>query len=172
VGIAPEGFDARFSASWRRYAYRICDDPAGADPLQRRAVVPWPKPLDAEAMNQAAAQLLGEHDFAAFCKRRVGATTIRTLQALEWTRGDVLTAHVQADAFCHHMVRALTGSLVAVGDGRAPVEWPGDVLRAAVRDSRVNVLPARGLTFEEVGYPPAAELAERARTARSVRSLA
>jgi len=173
VSVAPPGFDARFSASWRRYAYRLCDDPSRADPLSRHATVVWAKPLDVAAMNLAAGELVGEHDFAAFCKPRAGATTIRTLLELECVRaGDVVTAHVQADAFCHHMVRALTGAMVAVGDGRAPVGWPGEVLREGVRDSRVTVLPARGLTLEEVGYPPAAQLADRARTARAVRTSA
>jgi tRNA pseudouridine38-40 synthase len=167
VALAPEGFDARFSAIWRRYAYRFCDDPPRADPLARGHVLDWPQRLDEDAMNLAAAQLLGEHDFAAFCRRRVGASTIRALRLLDWTRsGEVLTGRVVADAFCHHMVRALIGCLVVVGEGKRPVEWPAEVLRGGVRDPRVGVLPARGLTLEEVGYPADAELAARASATR------
>ncbi|MFI6394766.1 tRNA pseudouridine(38-40) synthase TruA [Nonomuraea sp. NPDC050547] len=173
VSVAPEGFDARFSAMSRRYAYRVCDAPGGVDPLVRREVVWHARPLDVEAMNAAAVRLLGEHDFAAFCKKREGATTIRELQRLEWLRDGrgLLVATVVADAFCHSMVRALVGSLMAAGDGRRPVEWPGEVLAAAVRDSGVHVAPAHGLCLEEVVYPAPAELATRAAATRRVRTL-
>jgi tRNA pseudouridine38-40 synthase len=115
--------------------------------------------------------LVGEHDFAAFCKRREGATTVRALRELWWSRdGDLLTARVVADAFCHHMVRSLVGALMAVGEGRRAAAWPAQVLAAGVRNPRVTVVPAIGLTLEEVGYPAAADLAARARRARSRRS--
>ncbi len=173
VTVAPEGFDARFSAAFRRYGYRVGDGPGGVDPLRRREILWHSRPLDVELMNAASARLLGEHDFAAFCKRREGATTIRELRRLEWTRGadGVITATVVADAFCHSMVRALVGAILAVGDGRRPVDWPGQVLARAVRDSGVNVAPAHGLCLEEVGYPPVAELARRAAQTRRVRTL-
>lgn len=174
VSVAPEGFDARFSALFRRYAYRVSDAPCGVDPLRRREVVWHNRPLDIDALNTAATRLLGEHDFAAFCKKREGATTIRELQRLDWTRepDGVLVATVVADAFCHSMVRALVGSLLAVGDGRRPVEWPGEVLRRGVRDSGVHVAPAHGLCLEEVRYPDDAELAARAAATRRVRTVA
>ncbi len=171
VSAAPAGFDARFAAAWRRYAYRMSDNPQAADPLVRRYVSAWPRRLDEMAMNEAARQLLGEHDFAAYCKKRDGATTIRSLRELAWRRaGDVLTARVVADAFCHHMVRSLVGSLVAVGEGRQPVDWPSLVLRSGVRDPRVTVVAAAGLTLEEVGYPPDEALASRVAESRRVRS--
>jgi len=170
VAPAPDGFDARFSPLWRRYAYRICD--GVPDPLTRGQVLSWPRPLDADAVSEASAGLLGLHDFAAFCKQREGATTVRTLLELSWERtGDVLTGTVRADAFCHHMVRSLVGALVAVGEGRRPVAWPGEVLAAGVRDSAVAVVPAHGLTLEEVGYPPDAELLARAEQARARRDV-
>ncbi|TDD20370.1 tRNA pseudouridine(38-40) synthase TruA [Nonomuraea diastatica] len=174
VSVAPEGFDARFSALFRRYAYRVSDAVGGVDPLRRREVVWHNRPLDDGALNAAAARLIGEHDFAAFCKKREGATTIRELQRLGWVRepDGTLVATVVADAFCHSMVRALVGSLLAAGDGRRPVEWPGDVLGRAVRDSGVHVAPAHGLCLEEVGYPPEAELAARAQATRRVRTPA
>jgi tRNA pseudouridine38-40 synthase len=172
VTLAPAGFDARFSASWRRYAYRICDDPSAVDPLTRGHILTWPRRLDETAMNAAATLLVGQHDFAAFCKRREGATTVRALHRLEWVRdGGVLCAGVVADAFCHHMVRSLVGALVEVGEGRRPQDWPGQVLAAGRRDSRVPVVPACGLTLEEVRYPVDGELAARAREARSVRTM-
>ncbi|MEV4110752.1 tRNA pseudouridine(38-40) synthase TruA [Nonomuraea sp. NPDC049695] len=172
VSVAPEGFDARFSAMFRRYAYRVSDAVGGVDPLRRREVVWHNRSLDVGALNAAAARLLGEHDFAAFCKKREGATTIRELQRLEWARepDGVLVATVVADAFCHSMVRALVGSLLAAGDGSRPVEWPGEVLTRAVRDSGVHVAPAHGLCLEEVGYPGEAQLAARASATRRVRT--
>ncbi len=168
---APEGFDARFSATWRRYAFRICDAPVSADPLHRHHVLDWRRRLDEGAMNAAAEQLTGMHDFAAYCKRREGATTIRTLRELAWSReGDVLTGRVIADAFCHHMVRSLVGALIAVGEGRQQVEWPAQVLAAGVRHPEVLVVPPQGLTLEEVGYPDDAELAARAAESRTKRA--
>jgi tRNA pseudouridine38-40 synthase len=167
---APDGFDARFSPLWRRYAYRICD--GIPDPLTREHVLAWPRALDVRAMNDASGPLLGLHDFAAFCKQREGATTVRTLLDLSWVReGEVITGTVRADAFCHHMVRSLVGCLLAVGEGRRPVPWPGEVLAAAERDPAVTVVPPLGLTLEEVGYPPDDELAARARETRARREV-
>jgi tRNA pseudouridine38-40 synthase len=169
--VAPEGFDARFSAVWRRYAYRIADDPALVDPMTRRWVLARPRRLDVQAMNAAAVALVGEHDFAAFCKRREGATTIRTLLDLRWVRDEagLAVATVRADAFCHHMVRALVGCLVAVGEGRRPTAWPTEVLERGVRDPAVTVVHAHGLTLEEVAYPEDADLARQAAAARRLR---
>ena len=170
--LAPPGFDARFSALSRRYAYRLSDDLAGPDPLRRHEVVHHPRPLDVAAMDTATRALLGERDFAAFCRRRAGASTIRTLLEFSWRReeGGLVVASVVADAFCHSMVRALVGALLAVGDGRRGTDWPGALLAARVRDPAVTVAPARGLTLEEVAYPPEEELAERARSTRRLRS--
>ncbi|MFF9603034.1 tRNA pseudouridine(38-40) synthase TruA [Streptomyces sp. NPDC014684] len=170
---APAGFNARFSAVWRRYAYRVTDNPGGVDPLLRGHVLWHDWPLDVDAMNEAARALVGEHDFAAYCKRREGATTIRTLQELSLVRGadGVVTATVRADAFCHNMVRSLIGALLFVGDGHRGPEWPGKVLAARVRDSAVHVVRPHGLTLEEVGYPADELLAARNKEARNKRSL-
>ncbi|MCE1179263.1 MAG: tRNA pseudouridine synthase A [Micrococcales bacterium] len=171
VSRAPEGFDARFSATQRRYLYRICDDAAGLDPLRRHDTVVARGALDVAAMNAAAAGLVGLNDFAAFCKKREGATTVRTLLDYSWRRLDdgVLAGTVVADAFCHSMVRALVGAVVPVGEGRREVGFPAEVLRGRVRDPRVTVMPAHGLSLEEVSYPPDAELAARADEARATR---
>lgn len=168
---APADFDARFSALWRRYVYRVADRPALADPLRRSSVLAWPRLVDEGLMNAAARSLLGEHDFASFCKQREGATTIRTLIDLSWSReaDGLLVAQVRADAFCHSMVRSLVGCLLAVGEARRPVEWAAGVLAAGRRDSAVAVAPAHGLTLEEVGYPPDAELAARVEITRTRR---
>ncbi|MCA1655078.1 MAG: tRNA pseudouridine(38-40) synthase TruA [Pseudonocardiaceae bacterium] len=170
VRPAPPGFDARFSAVRRHYAYRLCDERWSADPLRRHDTVTWPRRLDVAALNEASAGLLGLNDFVAFCRRREGATTIRDLQRFHWTRtGDVVTASVSADAFCHSMVRSLVGALLAVGEGRKSVEWPASLLAAAERPSSVTVAPAYGLTLIGVDYPAADQLAARAELTRNVR---
>jgi tRNA pseudouridine38-40 synthase len=171
VTDAPDGFDARFSAVWRRYAYRVADSPEVVDPLHRDHVLAWPRPLDLAAMNTASTELLGLRDFAAFCKQREGATTVRTLLELSWERdaAGVAVGRVVADAFCHNMVRALVGCLLAVGEGRRTVEWPAEVMAGRRRDSGVTVVHAHGLTLEEVGYPDGAELAAQATRARARR---
>jgi tRNA pseudouridine38-40 synthase len=165
---APPGFDARFAAVWRRYAYRICDAPGGVDPLRRSGVLWRRSRLDVVAMDAAAAGMLGEHDFAAFCRRREGASTVRRLTGFSWRRDsdELVVADVVADAFCHHMVRALVGACLAVGEGRRPIAWPAAVLAARKKDPAVEVVPPHGLTLEEVGYPPDADLAARARHTR------
>jgi tRNA pseudouridine38-40 synthase len=174
VRAAADGFDARFSALWRRYAYRIADHRGAVDPLERSHVLFRDRPLDLERMNRAADHLLGEHDFAAFCRKRSGATTIRTLLDLAWVRDDagLLVATVRADAFCHSMVRALVGCLVAVGERRREAPWVAEVLAGRLRDPAVTVMRAHGLTLEEIRYPDDAGLAVQADLARVVRTLA
>jgi tRNA pseudouridine38-40 synthase len=165
VSLAPDGFDARFSALARAYRYRIND--GFPDPLRRRDTLSWPRPLDAAAMAAAAASLVGEHDWAAYCRRREGATTIRRLLRLDVARdGDLVTVEAEADAFCHNLVRSLVGALLAAGDGRRPVHWPRQVLLAGERDPGVSVAPPHGLTLVAVRYPPDEELAARATAAR------
>jgi tRNA pseudouridine38-40 synthase len=178
IAVAPDGFDARFSALFRRYTYRVCDDPAGPDPLRRHDTLRYRHPLDVAAMNTAAARLLGEHDFAAFCRRREGASTVRELLLLSWAgepgpagSPSVVVGTVVADAFCHSMVRALTGALLRVGAGARPPDWPAQVLRAGSRDPGVPVAPPHGLCLEEVGYPPPGQLATRAQATRRLRTL-
>jgi tRNA pseudouridine38-40 synthase len=168
----PAAFDARFSALRRHYRYRVATAPWGADPLRARDTVAWPHPIDLDAVNAASELLLGEHDFAAFCKRRDGATTVRALQELTWTRGTdaVVTAAVSADAFCHSMVRSLVGALLDVGRGRRDPGFPAALLARRERASEVPVAPAHGLTLTAVDYPADEDLAARADTTRRVRT--
>ncbi|HEY9290827.1 MAG TPA: tRNA pseudouridine(38-40) synthase TruA [Microlunatus sp.] len=177
VRRSPPGFDARFSAIWRRYAYRLSDLPVPPDPLHRDHVASWRRTLDLAAMNAAGQQLVGLRDFAAFCKRRDGATTIRTLIELSGQRVDhgplagTIEFTVIADAFCHSMVRALIGTLVRVGEGSRDPDWAVSVAARGVRDSGIQVMPAAGLTLEQVGYPDDDQLATRAAEARNLRSV-
>ncbi|HWI31634.1 MAG TPA: tRNA pseudouridine synthase A [Microbacterium sp.] len=169
--LAPEGFDARFSAVWRRYEYRVADAVSGYDPLERHRTTTVRAALDVELMDAGARSLRGLHDFAAYCKPRDEATTIRTLLDFGWHRDTegVLIASVCADAFCHSMVRALVGGCVAVGQGRLDVEDLAALRDAGERTSEFTVLAARGLTLTEVGYPADAELATRAEQTRARR---
>jgi tRNA pseudouridine38-40 synthase len=166
VTAAPPGFDARFSACGRRYRYRVTD--TNPDPLRRHDTLRWKKPIAEDAMHRAAQGLVGEHDFAAYCRPREGATTVRTLRRIEVSRDEarVVLIDVSADAFCHNQVRAMVGALLAVGDGRRPTEWPAEVLAAKVRDPAVAVAPPHGLTLVGVDYPPDEELAAQTELTR------
>lgn len=171
VTNAPDGFDARFSAIWRRYCYRIADRPM--DPLLRGHVVGVRHPIDVGLLNGAARLLVGLRDFAPFCRSREGATTIRELREFGATRREdgVVEVHLLADAFCHSMVRSLVGALLAVASGRHDGPWLARIAAGRSRSGEFSVMPAHGLVLEEVGYPDDALLAERAREARAVRTL-
>jgi tRNA pseudouridine38-40 synthase len=172
---APAGFDARYSAIYRRYRYKIADHASFLDPLSVRYVLKLKVDLDLKLMRQAAKQMVGLHDFGAFCKPRAGATTIRNLRYIRITRkrkeGNIVEIELKGDAFCHNMVRSLTGALVAVARGRASVQDVKDRLISANRTGSFKVLGGRGLSLIEVGYPRDAKLAEQAEKARKLRSL-
>jgi tRNA pseudouridine38-40 synthase len=169
VAEAPAGFDARFGALWRRYRYRLAANLSARDPIRRVDTLWWPRPLDVEAMAEAAAGLVGEHDFAAFCRRRERAGTVRTLHQLEVRRDEVVTFTLRADAFCQSMVRSVVGALIAVGEGRRDASWLAGLLAADARVDEISVLPPHGLTLLEVGYPPDDQLADRAQVTRAKR---
>ncbi|HEY7011048.1 MAG TPA: tRNA pseudouridine(38-40) synthase TruA [Jatrophihabitantaceae bacterium] len=171
--VVPATFDARFAALWRRYEYRISDSPFGASPLRRRFALDHRRALDVAAMDAAVRQLLGLHDFAAFCKWRDSGTTLRTVQRFDVRRDDhgEIVCTVQADAFCHSMVRSLVGALIAVGVGRRAPDWPASLLTRASRAGEVAVASPHGLTLVEVGYPPDDELAARAELTRAKRQV-
>ena len=168
---APAGFDARFSALRRHYEYRLTTAPFGVLPREARFVTPWPRPLDVDAMRVASRELQGLNDFAAFCRAREGATTIRNLQRLDWVRdGDSIVGYVAADAFCWSMVRSLVGALLAVGEGRREPRWCAELLTSTRRSSDFATAPARGLTLVGVDYPADAELEARILVTRDRRT--
>lgn len=150
--VAPDGFNARFSPVWRSYRYHIDPRPA-ADPLVRQWVWHVGRSLDLDAMNQAAAGLVGRHDFASFCRSRPGATTEREVLEATWgTDGPRVVFATRARAFCHQMVRSMVGFCVDVGLGRAEAGSVSDVLAARDRQAVGTVAPPHGLTLWEVGF--------------------
>lgn len=171
VAEAPAGFNARFAALWRRYVYRVGDRAGGVDPLLRNHVLWHDWELDVDVMDAAAKSLVGEHDFAAYAKKREGASTVREVLDFGVRRrlDGIVEIEVRADAFCYNQVRSMVGALLFVGDGHRGVEWPRRVLDARVRDSAVHVVRPYGLTLEEVAYPADELLAERQLLARRVR---
>lgn len=173
VSPAPPGFHARYSAIWRRYCYRLLSADSPPDPLARNHVVSLRHSIDFDRLNAAAATLIGLREFAPFCKPRDGATTIRDLREFSATRrGDgLIEIHLLADAFCHSMVRSLVGAVTAVSSGRRDLAWLERVAAARARHGEVLVMPARGLTLEEVGYPAEDRLAARALESRATRTL-
>ena len=164
ISIAPAYFHARFSALRRTYIYKIADGQRQIDPLKRFDIVSWYRHLDLSRLNDASSRLLGEHDFATFCKPGGSGTTIRRLEKFSWERiGDgTLIATVAADAFCYSMVRNLVGAVVCVGEGRFEPEWITALLQNKTRVSESMVFPARGLTLIGVDYPSDSELQARA----------
>lgn len=175
VTVADPGFDARFAAIWRRYCYRLVPVDAVPDPLLRGHCVRLSDRIDLDLLSEACSLLVGLRDFAPFCRRREGATTIRTLQSFEareaaGTLGAQIEMWLQADAFCHSMVRSLTGAVLAVAAGRRPLSWLVEVADADHRANDVQVMAAQGLTLEQVGYPPADQLAARAAESRRMRA--
>jgi len=152
VRRAPEGFDARFSASAREYRYRIDTGP-WPDPFEARFIWHRPGELAVIPMREAARTLLGEHDFASFCRRPQSGGTVRRLERLSVARrGDRVEVSVRANAFLHQMVRALVGTLVRVGSGKLAPEDVGSILQARDRSRTPNMAPAHGLTLERVAY--------------------
>lgn len=171
AGLAPEGFDARFSALWRRYSYRIADGAERWDPVLR-GITLWHKAsLDISLMNEGASSLLGLQDFRSYCKPREGATTIRELQKFEFSRGSdgVIVATVQADAFCHNMVRSLVGSALRVGESLESPGWLHERLLERKRDAKSVLAAPHPLVLEEVAYPSDSELLARAELTRARR---
>ena len=164
ISLAPSYFHARFSALRRTYIYKIADGQRQIDPLKRFDIVSWYRHLDLSRLNEASSRLLGEHDFATFCKPGGSGTTIRTLEKFSWERlvDGTLLATVAADAFCYSMVRNVVGAVVCVGEGRFEPEWISALLQNKTRVSESMVFPARGLTLVGVDYPSDSELQGRA----------
>ena len=153
VSDVPDRFDARFSASAREYRYLI-DVGDAPDPFTGRFTWHRPGNLDIAAMRRAAAALVGEHDFASFCRHPgAGRPTTRHLQRLTIGRtGDTIRIGLRANAFLHQMVRIIVGTLVRVGDGRMPEGDPRTILALRDRSRAPRAAPPSGLTLERVVY--------------------
>jgi tRNA pseudouridine38-40 synthase len=157
---APDGFSARFDATGRRYRYLIVNRPV-ADPFL--AATAWwvPEPLDLDAMTGAAQALVGEHDFASFCRRpkvangEEEASLVRRVTGVRWSvldPPDVLRFEIEGSAFCHQMVRSIVGFLVAVGRGKRRPDETAAVLAARDRAKAEQPAPPHGLTLWQVDY--------------------
>ncbi len=173
VREAPAGFDARFSALTRTYVYRVTTHPAGALPTRARDTAVWPKPIELDAVQACAEALVGLHDFAAFCRPKEHATTIRDVHRFTWAEVSPMLyeARITADAFCWNMVRALVATCLTVGEGRHARTWPRELLLLDTRSAEIPLAPARGLTLVGVDYPPEGELAARAEATRARREM-
>lgn len=149
---ADDEFHARFSATWRRYRYRISTGPA-PDPLSRAVTWHVGRELDVESMSVAAATLTGEHDFSSFCRTVEGKSNVRRLTELDLSTGvESLEVWARANAFCHQMVRSIVGFLYDIGRGFSSAADAPDVLAARDRAQVGTVAPPHGLTLWEVGY--------------------
>ena len=164
VEPAASGFNARFSALRRHYQYKIADNNRILAPLARYDVATWYRPLSDSLLNEASDVLLGEHDFAAFCKFREGGTTIRRLERFYWRRIEdgIVSADIVADAFCYQQVRNMVGAVVTVAEGRHDIAWLQSMLANKTRVTDSLVFPANGLTLTQVDYPADSELLDRA----------
>jgi len=153
VSLMSDGFDARFSASAREYRYRIDTGPT-PDPFSARFEWHRPGELSIGRMRSAAHVLVGEHDFASFCRRPGGdRTTRRRLERLTVGRaGDGIVVGARADSFLHQMVRSIVGTLVAVGEGRIEPDVMPAILRGRDRALAGPIAPPHGLTLERVIY--------------------
>ena len=173
VSVAPEGFDARFSATGRGYRFLIADSNCKPDPKRSRFALEQPSELNLDLMQDAAKGLTGLKDFGAFCKPRPEATTIRELRKLELKRlsDGVIEVVLEADAFCHNMVRAIVGSLIAVGSGKLSASELWEIQVAAKRVSKFKVVDPKGLSLSEIRYPEDPKLAEQAKKARNRRGI-
>jgi len=154
-----DDFSARFSAIARRYRYRILN--RQIRPALNRQTLSWHwRPLDAQAMHRAAQALIGEHDFSAFRSAQCQATHARRIHR----EGEIVTIEVQANAFLHHMVRNLVGSLLEIGAGAQPEHWMAQLLHERDRTQAGPTAPPNGLTLISPLYPPQWGLPEEVTT--------
>lgn len=153
VRTVPASFDARFSASRRRYAYRLCDAEA-MDPTWRHVTWHVGRALDQRLMESEGQVLVGEHDFTSFCRRSGDRHLRRRIDVLAVRRRarGLLVVRIEGKAFCQQMVRSITGCLVAVGSGQRGPGWLAGVLSARDRQTAAAVAPPHGLTLVGVSY--------------------
>jgi len=159
VSLAPEGFDARFSAVARSYRYTVVTAPT-PDPFRRRVAWHVPGGIDLRAANLACDPLIGEHDFSAFCRAAqrpdgTPATLVRRVYEARWVALDATTVQfrIRASSFCHQMVRSVVGTLVEVGRGRRKAGEMMGVLASGDRQQAGQLAPPTGLCLWSVEYP-------------------
>ena len=159
--VTTSDFDARFVALSRSYEYLIYQ--GQRNPLLRDRAHRSYLPLNVQAMHDASQSLIGLHDFSAFCKKREGATTIRTLMKFDWSElpDGLIKVELEADAFCYSMVRGLIGAVLAIGEGKFDKAWLENYLAGKEREAHVFAAPALGLTLVDVKYPEPSEYAKR-----------
>jgi tRNA pseudouridine38-40 synthase len=159
--VTTADFDARFAALSRSYEYLIYQ--GQRNPLLRDRAHRSYLPLNVQAMNDSSQSLIGLHDFSAFCKKREGATTIRTLMKFDWSElpDGLIKVELEADAFCYSMVRGLIGAVLAIGEGKFDKAWLENYLAGKEREAHVFAAPALGLTLVDVKYPEPSEYAKR-----------
>ncbi len=197
ISVAPEGFDARFSALERTYVYRIVDRGGEVDPRLRGCVLHIDDDLDIDAMNRAAAMTIGLHDFGSFATPNPGGTTIREVKRAQWTRigtsplvppsgresgleqgyivptfeSGLVCFTIVADAFARNMVRSLVNGCVQVGLGKRDLDWFAGKMAVPKREGSTGPIAPQGLTLEHVAYPSDDQLAVRAQAIRAKRTL-
>ncbi|OZG63682.1 tRNA pseudouridine synthase A [Bifidobacterium hapali] len=194
ISVAPDGFDARFSALERTYVYRIADRSSEIDPRMRGFVLHIDDDLDITAMNEAAAMTIGLHDFGSFATPNPGGTTIRDVKTAYWRRiparslidddmtmgeryrtptveSGLLCFTIVADAFARNMVRSLVNGCVQVGIGKRSLDWFGQKMATPLREGSTGPIAPQGLTLEHIAYPPDDQLAARAAAIRAKRTL-
>jgi tRNA pseudouridine38-40 synthase len=170
---ADPGFHARFSALSRRYRYSIADRSVTPNPMTSRYMLEIMWHLDTAPMIEVAKEFMGLRDFKAFCKERTGTTTIRELKEISVKRrpNGVIDIEVEADAFCHNMVRSLVGALMSAGSGRTTVREVRKALKGNRNEHAYKVQAPQGLTLIKIAYPAKSKLAAQAELTQRMRSL-
>ena len=170
---ADPGFHARFSALSRRYRYSIADRRVAPNPMTSRYLLEVLWHIEVEPMAEAAKEFMGLKDFKAFCKEREGTTTIRELKEITVNRrsNGVIDIEIEADAFCHNMVRSVVGALMSAGSGRTTNAEIRKALKGKRNEHAYKVQAPQGLTLIKISYPPKTKLAAQAELTQRMRTL-
>jgi tRNA pseudouridine38-40 synthase len=170
---AEPGFHARYSALSRRYRYSIADRSVVPNPMTSRYLLEILWHLEVEPMVEVAKEFIGLRDFRAFCKERDGTTTIRRLREISVKRrsNGVIDIEIEADAFCHNMVRSVVGALMSAGSGRTSVREVRKALSGQRNEHAYKVQAPQGLTLIKIAYPAKSKLAAQAELTQRTRTL-
>ncbi|MFM2238497.1 MAG: hypothetical protein RL389_844 [Actinomycetota bacterium] len=170
---ADPGFHARFSALSRRYRYSIADRSVTPNPMTSRYMLEILWNLEVAPMIEVAKEFMGLRDFRAFCKERDGTTTIRELREISVKRrpNGVIDIEVEADAFCHNMVRSVVGALMSAGSGRTTAKEVRKALKGQRNEHAYKVQAPQGLTLIKISYPAKSKLGAQAELTQRMRTL-